>query len=309
MRLLPFLRKTSKPRSIGVVLLAASVLGGCVWTSDGGITGRVESDWEAEIASVEGSWDGTPITISSDGGSVQVIGRADLDRIRVRARFVAGANSSEDAEAAFRDMEQQLTIEHSEAGWSITCPEPLETHGSAVPSSTGCASLVVEVPAGSEAAPIDLRAATGFGGIHVSGLHVAHLDLTAPFGLVADVIPTTDATLRMYGQDLVSGLCNTVLRVPETTGFGELTLSVQHPELRYVGVDDEDPEYMLGAEIRGFGDAPFIAPRTGEFSWAREGKPHVARAELRASLGKAVVTTAPIAEYDDFNQCAKLEVY
>jgi hypothetical protein len=242
-------------------------------------------------------------------GDIQVVGVSGKTNISVRARFVAGANSDADAEAAFRDVESQLLIEKHETGWQVECREAAERHGSATPSSTGCARLLVEVPAGSLEQPISLSVTGEMAGAHVSGLVVKRLDVRMPFGIVADVSPVPEAEIDLYGEDLVSGICNTILRVPADTGFQSLELEVQNPELTYAGVDPNDPEFILGVGIEGFADAPYIAPRTGHFSWTRLEQPVMTEAvSLRASLGKAIVTTGPVPPLDDLGLCGKMQL-
>lgn len=295
--------------------LAASLLGvwatisGCVWTSDGGITQRYVSDWEGSLHGEQGSWDGEPILIAGDDGPVTIVGVEGRDFISVHARFSAGARDAADAEAAFVDVHESLTIEMLDGFWRVQCNEARRTHGSVVPNATGCAEMIVEVPAGSEDMPLSLRAWTSFGGIHASGVVVDELDLRAPFGLVADVTPVDGARLRLWGEDLVSGMCSSWLRVPEDTGFGSASLSVAGAHHGHVGSDPDDPAFWLEVGIRGFDDAPVIPSHTGETTWTRDaGGALVESAIVRADLGKAILTTGPVPEADDLTLCASYEL-
>lgn len=292
------------------LILSLSVLtaAGCSWTSEGGITDRVLSKHQYVHESEVGSWNGEPIHIMNQHGTVEIVGVPGKTNLTMQARFVAGANSEADAEAAFEDMAQSaLHITSTEGGWTVSCDKASAWHGSVDPESTGCTFLRIEVPAGEVASPLSLAAYTNFGGIHASGLTVSSLDLQAPFGLVADVTPTSEASIRLYGEDLVSGMCSSILRVPSAATLGVVALSVQHPELEYAGAGD-DPRWRNGVEITGFSDAPSVPARTGSWRWSRGEAPFdAAQVEIRASLGKAVLTTAAVPSIDDFNQCQKQE--
>lgn len=284
-------------------------LSGCVWTSDGGVTQRYVSDWEGSAQSEAGSWDGEPIIVLGDGGSLTIIGVEGLEHIAVTARFSAGARSEADAEAAFVDVHESLAIELRSGSWVVECREARETHGSVVPAATGCDEMTIEVPAGSEGVPLSLRARTSFGGIHASGLVVDDLDLEAPFGLVADVVPVDGASLRLWGKDLVSGMCSSWLRVPEDTGFEAVELSVAGAHHGHVGSDPDDPEFWLEVAIRGFADAPALTPRTGETTWSRDSAGAlVESAVVRADLGKAILTTQSVPGADELTLCASREL-
>lgn len=279
----------------------------CTLSTDGGVGERYVST-ERTTASDEGSFAGERITVSSTGGSVEVVGVPGRTNIRVRAWLVAGARSAADADAAFRDVTEQLSVTRQGGAWLVSCSEARETHGSAGRSTTGCDRLRVEVPAGSVEAPIDLQVRTSFGGVHASGLVVKALDLEAPFGVKADVTPVTGARLRLWGEDLVSGHCSTELRVPSTTGFKSAELRVQNTEIRYAGVSETDPEYALGAAIDGFPGAPSLPPRAAFYRWTRPAAGPTVDVELRASLGRAVLTSDPIAPFDPMTMCKKIEV-
>lgn len=284
--------------------------GGCVWTSDGGLTQRYVSDWQGTAESEPGSWAGEPIIVQGDSGGLVLVGVPGKQNITAHAYLSAGARNPEDAEAAFVDVAESLSIELRDGTWWVQCNEAQADHGSAVSSSTGCDEMVVELPAGSEGMPISVWANTDFGGIHASGLVVEDLDLRAPFGLVADVEPVGGATLRLWGESLVSGMCSSWLRVPEATGFEALSLEVQRPDLRYNGVDPNDPQWWLQVEVRGMPDAPPTEPFQGSLEWEREQAEGalVQSATVRASLGKAILTTGEVPAADTLTLCASRDL-
>lgn len=294
--------------TFGMFLLAGAACSGCTWTSDGGITQRRVSSWEGTTASAQGSFDDSPIDIYNTMGEIQVVGVPGKTNITLRARFVAGANSDADAQAAFKDVESQLEVQKQNGVWQVACNQAAERHGSATPSSTGCDLLVVEVPAGSDAKPLSFDINGDMGGAYVTGVSVKKLHVRVPFGIIAQVTPVSDADINLYGEDLISGMCNTVLSVPEDTGFQQAALTVQSPDIRYVGEDPNDPAFENGVSIEGFPDAPSIPPRTGNYTWTRTGQPMTSSVTLRASLGKAILTTAPVPPADDMGSCAKIEV-
>jgi len=186
----------------------------------------------------------------------------------------------------------------------VRCTQASAWHGSVAPESTGCTSLRVEVPSGSVEAPLEIVGRAEYGGIHASGVHVRALDLEAPFGLVADVTPTADAALRLWGTPLASGMCSSILRLPSDAAIAAVKLDVEHPEIRYADADPDDRRWWNGVDIVGFVDAPSVAPRTGSISWQRGTTPFaVGSAAVHASLGKAVLTTEPAPPADPFNNC------
>jgi hypothetical protein len=277
-------------RLASLLLLALTA---CSYTSEGGITGRYESTSTSRMESAASSWDNSSITITSPGGSIRVVGVAGKTNLSIEARFVAGANSQEDADAAFADLAKNLVLEKRGGGWVVDCPPATSQHGSVHPASTGCTDLRIEVPAGS-AVPLEIHASAPFGGVHVSGVTVKQLEVSAPFGIVADVVPADEADIRLLGENLVSGMCSTVLRVPSATSIEAASLSVDNPSVKY----------WLGTYVEGFADGPTVAPYTGTYAWHQGTAPFAAKSiTLRASLGKALLTTAPVPAYDPRNQC------
>lgn len=284
--------------------LAISSLTGCIWTNEGGLGRRYLSDQETSYESPKDSWNGGPILIKNPHGNVQIIGVPGKTNISVRARFVAGAASQEDANAAFEDVKAGVVIEQQQGSWLIDCPLAKEWHGSVDPISTGCTSLSVEVPAGSLDAPLEINSAIPDGGFHVSGITAKLLILQAPFGILADITPTPDAVVDLQGEVLASGMCSSVLRLPPDVSFAQADLSVDNPSVEFVDVDPNDPKYWPGVGIEGLEGAPTIPPRTGSFTWERPGNTMPsAQFKVHASIGKALLTTAPLPKYQDLHQC------
>lgn len=289
-------------------LVLSLVPAACVWTSDGGFAQRHESSWEASVASAPGSFAGEPIVVQGEG-DVTIVGVAGLDHVRVTAGFYAGANDDDDAEAAFRDVATQLSITTWQDVWLVQCNQAAADHGSAVASATGCSHMRIEVPQGTREAPLVLTASTDFGGIHLSQVVVEGLSLRAPFGLVADVVPTHGAAMEIVGDDdLVSGMCSSWLRVPSGTAFDALTMSVSQLERGYVGDDPDDPQFWLQVQLEGFDDAPKLADHTRSWSGALAGSgARVELATVHADLGKAIVTTGEVPAAAG-NLCASLSL-
>jgi hypothetical protein len=281
----------------------------CSITDKAGITRRFESSEETTVESPQGSWNGLPIFISNTNGSVQVVGVEGKTNISVHARLVAGANSQADADAAFPDVASTIVVEEQDGLWTIDCDLAKEWHGSVDPNSTGCTSLRVEVPAGSLDAPLAIDGYLPFGGFHVSNVTTKRLKLTAPFGIKADVKPTLNAEIYLWGADLGSGLCSNVLRLPPDVTFEIAELSVDRPNVKFVDVPEDDPKYWLGTFIEGFDGAPMIPPRTASYTWTRQGMPaSTTHITVRASIGKAVLTTGPLPTYGKIHQCERYEL-
>jgi len=245
----------------------------------------------------------------STKGRVTIVGVPERDSISVRARFYAGARDDADAEDAFDDAHEQLTVALHDGVWRIDCPGAADDHGSAVASATGCSEMVIEVPTGSADQPLVINAATRAGGIHLSNVVVEGLSLRSSFGLVADVVPVDGAAIELVGRDLVSGMCSTWLRVPEDTAFDDVTLKVSSAEHRDPDNVHADPDYWLEVDIRGFSDAPEIERRVGEYEWTREAPgPRVESARLVADIGKAILTTGAVPASDELSLCEYWEL-
>lgn len=290
--------------AIGLIALGS----GCVWTSDGGVAARYESEWADVVESDTGSYAGEPIYVRGKG-PLTIVGVPGLDSISVRARFYAGARDPQDAESAFEDLPGALAVERRDGAWFVTCGQASRTFGSVTPSSTGCAEMYVEVPAGSEQSPLSLHAKTTFGGIHASGLVVQDLMLRAPFGLVADVEPVDGATLALFGEDLVNGMCSSWLRVPDDTAFEEAALVSDGTDRGYSGNDPNDRQFWFQVQIEGFDDAPLLPDHTESYDWSREAPgAQVEHVNIRADLGKAILTSGHVPSADAFTLCASLEL-
>lgn len=288
-------------------LVAAAA--GCSWTSDGGLGARFVSP-EMLTESAPGSWAGEPIDVYDEHGTVEIVGVPGKTNVTVRAKLVAGARSQRDADAAFADLGAQLAVVNLDGVWSVRCTKASAWHGSVDPESTGCTQLRVEVPAGTSDAPVAITARADYGGVHTSGVTVSKLAASAPFGLVADVVPVRGATIELRGDDsLASGFCSTILRVPPSIASDEVDLSVSNTTVKYVDVDPNDTRYWPGVEVHGLPDlsAP-IAPRTASFRGKVGAEGTGAKSiVLHADMGKARLGTDPVPPADELNQCAKYD--
>jgi hypothetical protein len=295
-------------------LFASCLLGclaltlGCAWTSDGGLGARVESDLRTK-SSAEGSFGGEPIVVRDAHGQIEIVGIPGKSNITVRAKMVAGARSQADANAAFDDLFESVSIEARDGAWVVACEQARAWHGSVDPASTGCTRMRVEVPAGTAEAPLAIDARADYGGVHATGLVVERFHATAPFGLLADVTAIPGADIELRGQPIVSGFCSSVLRVPQDFAADAVALSVKDVHLEYVGPRAE--RLVPGVVVEGLDDpnAPSdLAPRTplweGRLGALGEG---AARVLLHADQGKAMITTAPLPPATDMNACAREE--
>ncbi|HSN96965.1 MAG TPA: hypothetical protein VLS89_01665, partial [Candidatus Nanopelagicales bacterium] len=193
----------------------ASLTTGCMWTSESGeVTGRMVSDWERTTQSAEGSWQGEPIAVHNAMGGVHVIGVEGQTHIAITATFLAGANSQEEAQPAYEDVAENMQIELVGGVWQVRCTQASQRHGDVYPSTTGCESMNVYVPAGAVYQPIDLTVSTDFGGASAEKLVVSRLHVRAPFGVMAEADPVVDADIEVYNEDLVSGDCPAELYLP-----------------------------------------------------------------------------------------------
>lgn len=285
---------TSKSKwALGWVFLATGALGGCTWSSESGdVLPRRVADWESTRVAIA-AWGGEPIVVQNESGYIRIVGDENVDRIRLDARFYAGAANEEDAEAAYRDVEQSLAIELREGKWLVSCASARESHGSAVPSTTGCDLLTVHVPQGSELSPHDIQAHADFGGIMVSGV-VGGVKLRAPFGLHAEVQPTRGSSIDLYGEDLVSGDCPSVVYLPEDFAADSVNLTVARRGTIDTAAfaDLPLPKYSSSTEPQAVADLHRGAQGTG-----------AKRIAVRSSLGDAVLTTGPILAEGSWRTC------
>lgn len=277
----------------------------CSWSSDGGLTRRYESE-TVTAETPEGSWNGEPIRIDDEHGVVEIVGVPGKRNITVRARFVAGATSQEDANAAFDDLGRQLgpNIVKKDGVWTVGCFEASAWHGSVDPETTGCTSYRVEVPSGTLDAPLELQARSNFGGVHASGIVVKRLALSAPFGLVADVVPAKGADISLLGDDsLASGFCSSHLRVPAGTSFESVEMTVGVTNGARAGVDPADPSWWPGVEVEGVALAPRSGAYSGRFGPSGASSEGASRAVVHAKIGKATIGSAPVPSVGTLNLC------
>ena len=101
------------------------------------------------------------------------------------------------------------------------------------------------------------------GGFHVSNITTRRLKLTASWGIKADIEPTSDAEIFLWNEDLASGMCSTVLRLPPDVTFESAELSVSQPDDPVVvQFDPVKATYWLA-----YADAPedpLLRPDTGD---------------------------------------------
>src|SRR5262249_22877362 len=116
----------------GLAGLTGSTTGCMYSTESGAITGRMVSDWEASTDSPQASGGGEPILVYAEMGDVRVVGVEGQTNIALRANFVAGANSQEEAQPAFEDVAASMRVELVEGAWQVRCPHARERHGDVV---------------------------------------------------------------------------------------------------------------------------------------------------------------------------------
>lgn len=280
----------------------------CSWTSDGGLGERVESDVRTK-STAEASWQGEPLRIHDEHGQLEIVGVPGKQNITVHAKMVAGAREQADADAAFADLFERVTIEKKDGIWVVECGQAGQWHGSVDPESTGCARMTVEVPAGTRETPVALEARADYGGVYATGLVVSRFYATAPFGLAADVTPIAGADIEMRGGEIVSGFCSSIVRVPIDFAADHVALTVQKPALEFAG--DPDGRFVPGVAVEGLpalAEESAIAPRTPSFiGHAGEKGKGAARIVLHADQGRAVVTTRPLPPAQEMTACTNYD--
>jgi hypothetical protein len=272
---------------------------GCSWSSESGaITLRMVSDWEDSKESAEGSWEGEPISIINTHGEVRVVGVPGQTNIKMTARFVAGANSQEEAQPAFKDVAETMRIElQADGTWLVECDEASERHGEVVPSTTGCETLTVLIPAGTPDVPVSVSANADFGGVTAEKLTASRLWIRAPFGVLAQVDPVPGADIEVYNEDLVSGDCPAELYLPQDFATDSYNLSIQHGHLKRNG----EP---LRIDTSAFPDLTGPVGSRGVMGTGAK------RIVVRASIGDVVLGTGPLPAIEGLSNCrdAKIEL-
>jgi hypothetical protein len=173
-------------------------------------------------------WSGERIVVTNANGNVDVVGVAGATRIEVDAYPAALANNQTDADAAIADVAAQIAVTRTADGFGIACPNAASDHGSALTGGTGCARLVVHVPAGSEAMPASLQIVARFGGASVEGIS-GSVTAEATFDLHASVTPTKDASISLLnGNDGSTLKCPVVLVVPSSFESEGLLVESHH---------------------------------------------------------------------------------
>jgi hypothetical protein len=283
------------------LLLTAAALAvfssACTWSTESNeILARHVSDWEGTKSASE-SWTGEPIQVYSESGNVRIVAEPGRSKIELSARFYAGASSDADAEAAFRDIESQLEIELTDAGFQIVCPSAAERHGSAVRSTTGCDLLTVRIPAGAESQAHQLSASTSFGGIIASGI-IGSVKLQAPFGLRAEVTPVQGSEITLAAEQLVLGNCPSVLLLPPDFASDQISLVVE-------GLGDiHAPAFPDLAVPMPDGQK---TPKSVALSRGTSGS-GASLIDVHSSLGDVILDSGSLAADFPFSACEHLEV-
>jgi len=283
---------------VALALVAlASLNTGCMWSSESGdITGRMVSEWERAKQNDEGSWQGEPIAVHNDMGGVHVVGVEGQTHIAIKARFLAGANSQEEAQPAFEDVAESMQIELVGGVWQVRCTHASQPHGEVVPSTTGCETMTVYVPAGAVDQPLDLSVFTDFGGASAEKVVVSRLSVRAPFGVMAEAEPVAGADIEVYNEDLVSGDCPAELYLPPQWTADEYLLEIQHADL-----ERSDGE-RLHIDTSAFPDLTFPAGSRGASGSGAK------RIHVRSSIGDVVLGTGPLPGVEGLSRCEKIEL-
>jgi len=275
---------TSRAFACGLALAAA--LPACTWSSESGTINRryVSPTTYSKEADVD--WTGEPLQIDNESGNLEIVGVPGLERISIEARPYAGAQNDEDAEAAFADVVDSIRIERVPAGnptadvFLVSCPNASHGHGSVDRATTGCDAFVVNVPAGTVDAPLDLAATASFGGILATDL-VGDVNLRAPFGISASVVPAKDSTVSLVNDTLVMGDCPVTLAVPADFSADRVEMGI---ESGLGEVDVTDFPDLHGIDCTAGGRASTcLSQERGAFGGGAE------LVEVKSSIGDAVL--------------------
>lgn len=281
------------------MLMLAATLGAC----DGLDTSFVGAEPQyvapnATHASSTVDWMGERIVVTNANGNVEVTGVPGALRIEVDAYPAALAKNQADGDAAMADVAAQIRVMKEGGVFVAGCPNARADHGSALTGGTGCARIVVRVPAGSVAKPLSLEVDAKFGGAKIEGI-TGSLSAIATYDLHASVSPTRDANVSVVnGNDGSTLKCPVVLIAPpafETSGLlveshvlggnyqpiGRVV--TDFPELVLTSCDTATLRDTLRAIYPGAGPFPCVSSPASH----GRGSALAARIEVLAGLGDA----------------------
>jgi hypothetical protein len=144
---------------------------------------------------------GDAIEIDNGNGAVVVQGVAGLDKITLSTKVFAFADVKADGDAAIADVVNTIAIDESTGKFSIHCNTASTSHGSAGNGTTGCDGFTVQVPTGSTAAPITLKATAHNGNITAAGL-VGSVEVDTDNGdATASIATAPAAVIKVYTKN------------------------------------------------------------------------------------------------------------
>ncbi len=196
------------------------------------------------------------IEIENGNGDVVVTGVSGLDKITVSTKVFAFAETKTDGDAAIADLAGTIALEESAGKFYIHCNKATSSHGSAATGTTGCEGFTVQVPAGSVAAPLSLKATAHNGDITANGIVGAAVVHTDNGDAVASITPTPGAVIEVS-----TGNADATLSLPANFTADTVTLTALGAAPKVVNTDFPDVSDAAGVH-RKSGGAKSITVKT-----------------------------------------------
>jgi DUF4097 and DUF4098 domain-containing protein YvlB len=167
---------TTTIRSLILGLGAAALAACSISTTPNSITVKTQPEFDGAAVSKTATrdWTNEPIEIENANGDVVVSGVPGLTKITVTATPFARADKEleADAQATIADVVTSLTIDESNGRFYVHCTTG-SAHGTSAAGNSGCKSFTVQVPAGSAAGGLALKATAHNGSINATNLAAA----------------------------------------------------------------------------------------------------------------------------------------
>jgi len=226
-------------------LVSASLTGCSITTNpDGSITFKPPTEYVSDQKPVrELAFTGQAIEVLNDSPNpgfnleFTVVGSATATKVTASATIAASGDAGdvENAQTAHKEVIESFTVTESGGKIVVKCGHSTKKYGTISVAGTGCKSLVVTVPAGDAAKPLNLVVKSGNSDIKVSGITgsvaveaggtgEADVSVTPAKDSVISVLSDDESTLRLpatFSADLVTVAARDAKDV-DTSAFPDL---------------------------------------------------------------------------------------
>ncbi len=199
---------------------------------------------------------GDVVEIENANGDVIVTGDPTATKVSITTKVVAFADNQSDADAAIGDVTSTIAIDESTGKLYVHCSEAKSKHGSASSGTTACEGFTVTVPAGSAAAPANVKATAHNGAIMATGFLGAAIVHTDNGDATASLSPGVGAAIEVS-----SGNGDVSLALPASFTVDTITLTAGGAGGKVINADFSDVLQATSAN-RKAGGAKSITVKT-----------------------------------------------